>query len=170
MLPKPSQFWIFRQKFLIELTWIDWMDWTQFESPKTRFFGISVQCSWLDLREKSGEECKPTFLAKIWDPPEEKKDLTISRLLRKCPCPKLQNELRLDSLELPSPTPFMTSLWLGSGEGLTIKGFGDRRSRLSSGGSFRSSGQGRSRSSLEINWIFFSHFNFPGSAVVRIFP
>ena len=140
MLPKPSQFWIFRQKFLIELTW---MDWTQF-----RFFGISVLCSWLDLREKSGEECKPTFLAKIWDPPEEKKDLTISRLLRKCPCPKLQNELPLDSLELPSPNPFMTSLWLGSGEGLAIKGFGDRRSRLSSGGSFQSSGQGRSRSSL----------------------
>ena len=38
---------------------------------------------------------------------------------------------------------------------LAIKGFRDWGSRLSSGGSFRSSGQGRSGSSLEFDWIFF---------------
>ena len=52
------------------------------------------------------------------------------------------------------PDPFMASLWIGSGEGLAIKGFGDGSSRLSSGGSFRSFGQGPSRSNLEIYWMF----------------
>ena len=65
----------------------------------------------------------------------------------------------------PALNPFMASLWIGSGEGLAIKGFGDWG--LSSGGSFWSSGRGRSHSSLQIDWIFFSRFNFPESAVKR---
>ena len=56
----------------------------------------------------------------------------------------------------PSPDPIQR---------LAIKGFRDWGSRLSSGGSFRSPEWGRSRSSLEIDWIFFCHFNFPESAV-----
>ena len=64
---------------------------------------------------------------------------SISRLLRERPCPQLRNEPPFDSLELPSPNPFMASLWIGSGEGLAIKGFWDWGSRLSSGGSFWSS-------------------------------
>ena len=48
---------------------------------------------------------------------------------------------------------------------MAIKGFRDWGSRLSSGGSFWSPGWGRSRSSLEIDWIFFCHYKFPESAV-----
>ena len=91
---------------------------------------------------------------------------SISRLLWERPHPGLWNEPPLDSLDPQSLNPFMASLWIGSGEGLAIKGFGDWGSRLSSGGSFRSPEWGRSRSSLEIDWIFFRHFNFPESAVL----
>ena len=90
---------------------------------------------------------------------------SISRLLRERPHPGLRNEPPLDSLDPQSLNPFMASLWIGSGEGLAIKGFGDWGSRLSSGGSFWSPRWGLSRSSLEIDWIFFCHFNLPESAV-----
>ena len=65
----------------------------------------------------------------------------------------------------PQTLSWPASLWIGSGEGLAIKGFGDLGSRLSSGGSFPSSGRGRSRSSLGIALILLFHFNLPGSAV-----
>ena len=61
----------------------------------------------------------------------------------------------LYSLELPSPNPFMASPSPDLIQRLAIKGFRDWGSRLSSGGSFRSSGWGHSRSSLQIDWIFF---------------
>ena len=92
----------------------------------------------------------------------------ILRLLRERPHPGLRNEPPLDCLDPQSLNPFMASLWIGSGEGLAIKGFGDWGSRLSSGGSFWSPGWGRSCSSLEIDWIFFCHFNFPESAVNQL--
>ena len=50
---------------------------------------------------------------------------SISRLLRERPHPGLRNEPPLDSLDPQSLNPFMASLWIGSGEGLAIKGFGD---------------------------------------------
>ena len=50
---------------------------------------------------------------------------SILRLLRERPHPGLQNEPPLDSLDPQSLNPFMASLWIGSGEGLAIKGFGD---------------------------------------------
>ena len=113
---------------------------------------------------------------KIWNPASsfsslseklewEKNIQSIWRLLWERPRPKLQNEPPLDSLDPQSPNPFMASLWIGSGEGLAIKGFGDWGSRLSSGGSFWSPAWGRSRSSLGIDWVFFCHFNCPESAV-----
>ena len=77
-------------------------------------------------------------------------------LLWEHPHPGLRNESPLDSLDPQSLNPLMASLWIGSGEGLAIKGFGDWGSRLSSGDSFWSPGWGRSRSSLEIHWIFFA--------------
>ena len=89
----------------------------------------------------------------------------ISRLLRERPHPGLQNEPPLDSLDPQSPNPFMASPSPDPIQRLAIKGFRDWGSRLSSGGSFRSPGWGRSHSSLEIDWIFFCHFNFPKSAV-----
>ena len=101
----------------------------------------------------------------FWEIEMAKNIQSISRLLRERPHPGLRNEPPLDSLDPQSLNPFMASLWIGSGEGLAIKGFGDWGSRLSSGGSFWSPGWGRSRSSLEIDWIFFCHFNFPESAV-----
>ena len=91
---------------------------------------------------------------------------SISRLLREHPHPGLQNEPPLDSLDPQSPNPFMASPSPDPIQRLAIKGFRDWGSRLSSGGSFRSPGWGRSRSSLEIDWIFFCHFNFPESAVL----
>ena len=57
-------------------------------------------------------------------------------------------------------TPRETLLWPASGSGVAINGFGDGSSRLSSGGLFRSSGRGRSGSSLEIERIFFP-YQFP---------
>ena len=90
---------------------------------------------------------------------------SFSRLLRECPSPGLQNEPPLDSLDLQSPNPIMASPSPDPIQRLAIKGFRDWGSRLSSGGSFRSPGWGRSRSSLEIDWIFFCHFNFSWSAV-----
>ena len=100
------------------------------------------------------EWCLPTALpGKLkW----EKNIQSIWRLLWERPRPELQNEPPLDSLDTQSPNPFMASLWIGSGEGLDIKGFGDWGSRLSSGGSFWSPGWGHVCSSLEINWIFFA--------------
>ena len=86
---------------------------------------------------------------------------SISRLLWERPHPGLRNEPPLDSLDPQSLNPFMASLWIGSGEGLAIKGFGDWGSRLSSGGSFWSPGWVRSCSSLEIDWIFFLPFLLP---------
>ena len=80
----------------------------------------------------------------------EKNIRSISRSPRERPHPELRNEPPLDSLELPSPNPFMASLWIGSGEGLAIKGLGDGSYRPSSGVSFGSAGGGRSRRSLEI--------------------
>ena len=50
---------------------------------------------------------------------------SISRLLRERPHAGLRNEPPLDSLDPQSLNPFMASLWIGSGEGLAIKGFGD---------------------------------------------
>ena len=50
---------------------------------------------------------------------------SISRLLQERPRPDLWNEPPLDNQELPFPNPFMASLWIRSGEGLAIKGFGD---------------------------------------------
>ena len=50
---------------------------------------------------------------------------SISRLRPECPHPGLQNEPPLDSLDPQSLKPFMGSLWIGSGQGLAIKGFGD---------------------------------------------
>ena len=90
---------------------------------------------------------------------------SISRLTWERPHSELRNELPLDSLDPQSPNPFMASPSSDPIQRLAIKGFGDWESRLSSGGSFRSSGRGRSHSSLQIDWIFFPHFNFPGSAV-----
>ena len=90
---------------------------------------------------------------------------SISWLLRERTHPGLQNEPPLDSLDPQSPNPFMASPSPDPIQRLAIKGFRDWGSRLSSGGSFRSPGWGRSRSSLEIDWIFFCHFNFPESAV-----
>ena len=55
----------------------------------------------------------------------EKNIQLISRLLRERPCPELRNKPPLDSLDPQSLNPFMASLWIGSGEGLAIKGFGD---------------------------------------------
>ena len=49
---------------------------------------------------------------------------------------RASNEPPLDSLDPQSLNPFMASLWIGSGEVLVIKGFGNSGSRLSSGGSF----------------------------------
>ena len=60
----------------------------------------------------------------------------ISRLLQEGPHLEFRKESQLDVLELPYPDPFMASLWTGSGEGLDIKGFGDRSFAISSGGSF----------------------------------
>ena len=91
---------------------------------------------------------------------------SISRLLWEHPRPELWNEPPLDSLDPQSPNPFMASPSPDPIQRLAIKGFRDWGSRLSSGGSFRSPGWGRSRSSLEIDWIFFCHFNFPESAVI----
>ena len=90
---------------------------------------------------------------------------SISRLLRERPHPGLQNEPPLDSLDPQSPNPFMASPSPDPIQRLAIKGFRDWGSRLSSGGSFWSPGWGPSHSSLEIDWIFFCHFNFPESAV-----
>ena len=87
------------------------------------------------------------------------------RLLWERPRPELRNEPPLDSLDPQSPNPFMASPSPDPIQRLAIKGFRDWGSRLSSGGSFRSPGWGRSRSSLEIDWIFFCHFNFPESSV-----
>ena len=95
---------------------------------------------------------------------------SISRLLRERPHPGLQNEPPLDSLDPQSPNPFMASPSPDPIQRLAIKGFRDWGSRLSSGGSFRSPGWGRSHSSLEIDWIFFCHFNFPESAVKDFAP
>ena len=67
---------------------------------------------------------------------------SISKLLLERPRPGLQNEPQLDSLDPQSLNPLMASLWIGSGEELAIKDFGDGSSRLSNG-SFRSSGRSR---------------------------
>ena len=75
---------------------------------------------------------------------------SISRLLWECPHPGLQNEPPLYSLDPQSPNPFMASPSPDPIQRLVIKGFGDGCSRLSSGSSFRSSGWGRFRSSLDI--------------------
>ena len=114
--------------------------------------------NWIDSRDKPITALQGKLK---W----QKNIQSISRLLRERPHPGLRNEPPLDSLDPQSLNPFMASLWIGSGEGLAIKGFGDWGSRLSSGGSFWSPGWGRSHSSLEIDWIFFCHFNFPESAV-----
>ena len=88
---------------------------------------------------------------------------SIPRLLQEHPRSELWNQPSSDSLELPSPNPFMASLFPDLIQRLAIKGFGDGSSRLLSGGS-SSILLGRSGSSLEIDWIF-SHFYFPESAV-----
>ena len=51
--------------------------------------------------------------------------------------------------------PSMTSILIGSGEWLTIKGFLYWESRPSSGSLFESSGWGCSHGSLQIDWNFF---------------
>ena len=109
-----------------------------------------------------------SITALSWKLKRQKNIQSISRLLWERSHPELRNELPLDSLDPQSLNPFMASLWIGSGEGLAIKGFEDWGSRLSSGGSFWSPGWGRSRSSLEIDWIFFCHFNFTESARFRV--
>ena len=61
----------------------------------------------------------------FWEIEMAKNIQSISRLLRERPHPGLRNEPPLDSLDPQSLNPFMASLWIGSGEGLAIKGFGD---------------------------------------------
>ena len=78
---------------------------------------------------------------------------SMSRLLRECPRPELQNEPRLDSLEIPSPIPFMASLWIGSGEGLTIKGFEDPGYQV--GAHFEALDEGVLVSALKATGYFF---------------
>ena len=144
------------------------------ETPKEKF---QISCALVSNEsywhsEKYGNEAwffqirnlSPHFLAKLkW----QKNIQSISRLLLECPHSGLQNEPPLDSLDPQSPNPFMASPSPDPIQRLAIKGFRDWGSRLSSGGSFRSPGWGRSRSSLEIDWIFFCHFNFPESAVTH---
>ena len=102
----------------------------------------------------------------FWEIEMAKNIQSISRLLRERPHSGLWNEPPLDSLDPQSPNPFMASPSPDPIQRLAIKGFRDWGSRLSSGGSFRSPEWGRSRSSLEIDWIFFCHFNFQESAVL----
>ena len=119
----------------------------------------------------------------------------ISRLPWERPHRELQNEAPLDSLELPLPNPFKASLLQTWSRGWPLRDIdaqtyqvGTRFEALDEGvlmapmdprytqvgfifisfqvwGSLWTSQQGPSHGSLEILWIFFSHFNFPWTMV-----
>ena len=101
---------------------------------------------------------RPIFLKLCHSPAGKleikKNSQKISALPRERPHWELRNEPPLDGSELTHLNPFMASHSPDLIQRLAIKGIWSFSPDLSSGGSFRSSGWGRSRSTLENPWEF----------------